>query len=66
MVTVEVKVTNVPGQIELAEGVTRILTGNNGLMSMVIWFEVAGLPSAQIAFEVSTHVTILPLEGAKV
>jgi hypothetical protein len=62
-VTDEVNVTNVPGQIVLAEGVITILTGNNGLMIMVIWFEVAGLPSAQVAVEVSTHVTILPLEG---
>jgi hypothetical protein len=58
LIGVAVNVTLAPGHIAptgFAAIVT--LTGKFGLTVMVIVFEVAGLPVAQIAFEVSIHVT---------
>ena len=62
----DVKLTRVPGQTGLAEGDMFMLTGARGLTIMVTTFEVAGLPVAQVAFEVSTHVMALPFAGANV
>ena len=42
-----------------------ILTGRFGFTVMVTAFEVAGLPVAQVAFEVSTQVTMFPFAGVK-
>ena len=63
MVGVAVKVTEVPAQTGFAEGAIITLTGRFGLTVMVIVFEVAGLPVAQVALEVSTHVITSPLTG---
>ena len=57
-VGVAVKVTEVPAQTGSAEAPMVTLTGRFGLTIMLIVFEVAGLPVAQVAFEVSTQVTI--------
>ena len=63
MVGVAVKVTEVPAQTGFAEGAIITLTGRFGLTVMVIVFEVAGLPVAQVALEVSTQVITSPLTG---
>ena len=57
MVGVAVKVTEVPSQTGLAEGETDTLTGNDGVTVIVTGLEVAGLPVAQVAVDVSTQVT---------
>lgn len=58
------KVTEVPAQIAPAgTAATETLTGKLELTTMVTAFEVAGLPVAQVALEVSTQVTISPLES---
>ena len=64
-VGVAVNVTLVPEQIAPA-GTAAILTltGKFGFTVMVIAFEVAGLPVGQVAFEVSTHVTISLFDSA--
>ena len=56
------KVTEVPAQIAPA-GLAAILTlaGNNGLTTIVIAFDVAGLPVAHVALEVITTVIAAPL-----
>ena len=48
--------TEVPAQTGLADAPMVTLTGRFGLTVMFIVFEVAGLPVAQVAFEVSTQV----------
>jgi hypothetical protein len=57
-----VKVTEVPEQIA-PEGTAAMLTlaGRLGLTVIVIVFDVAGLPVAQVAFDVITTVITLPL-----
>jgi hypothetical protein len=57
LVGVAVKVTEVPAQIA-PEGTAAILTlaGRFGLTVIVIVFDVAGLPVAQVAFDVITTV----------
>lgn len=62
----EVKVTEVPAQTGLAEGVTTMLTGSSGLTVITTGFDNAGLPVAQVALEINTQVRVLPLTGAKV
>jgi hypothetical protein len=60
---VAVKVTEVPEQTGFAEAAMETLTGKLGLTDMVTALEVAGLPVAQVAFEVSTQVTMSLLAG---
>lgn len=57
MVGVAVKVTLVPEQIVVAEAEMLTLTGKFGLTVILTGFDVAGLPVAQVAFEVRTQVT---------
>ena len=63
MVGVAVKVTEVPAQTGFADGAIITLTGRFGLTVMVIVFEVAGLPVAQVALEVNTQVTASVFNG---
>ena len=63
MVGVAVKVTEVPAQTGFADGAIITLTGRFGLTVMVIVFEVAGLPVAQVALEVNAQMIISPLTG---
>jgi hypothetical protein len=58
LVGVAVKVTEVPAQMVVAEAAMLTLTGRLGLTVMVMAFDVAGLPVAQLALEVSTQVTM--------
>jgi hypothetical protein len=62
LVGVAVNVTEVPEQIA-PDGTAAILTlaGRFGLTVIVIAFDVAGLPVAQVAFDVITTVIALPL-----
>lgn len=64
MVGVAVKVTLVPAQIVVADAEILTLAGKLGFTVMVTVFEVAGLPVAQVAFEVRTHVMVLPFVRA--
>ena len=61
MVGVAVNVTFVPAQM-VVEGLAAIetLTGKAGFTVIVNVFDVAGLPVAQVAFEVNTQVTVFP------
>jgi hypothetical protein len=59
-----VNVTDVPEQMVVADAAMLTLTGRLGLTVMVMAFEVAGLPVAQVALEVSTQVTTLPFAKA--
>ena len=52
-----VNVTKVDGQTGFAEAAIEMLTGRFGLTVIVTVLEVAGLPVAQVAFEVRTQVT---------
>jgi len=54
---VAVNVTKVDGQTGFAEAAIEMLTGRFGLTVIVTVLEVAGLPVAQVAFEVRTQVT---------
>ena len=63
MVGVAVKVTDVPEQTGFADAAILILTGKFGLTVMVTVFEMAGLPVAQVAFDVSTQVIASVLTG---
>ena len=60
-----VNVTLVPEQIA-PEGLADIetLTGNSGFTTMVMVFEVAGLPVGQVAFEVKTQIMTSPFARA--
>ena len=62
---VELNVTSVPAQIWLAEAAIVMLAGKFGFTVMVTTFEVAGLPVAQIALEVSTQERALVFDGIK-
>ena len=62
MVGVAVNVTLVPAQIVVAGLAAMLtLTGKFGFTVIVIALDVAGLPVAQVALEVSTQVTTSPL-----
>ncbi|KAF5050045.1 hypothetical protein DSECCO2_433420 [anaerobic digester metagenome] len=53
------KITEDPSQTAPAgDAAIATLAGINGLTSMVIAFETAGLPLAQVAVDVTTQVTI--------
>ena len=56
MVGVAVNVTLVPEQIVVADAEILILTGKLGFTVMVTVLEVAGLPVAQVAFDVRIQV----------
>ena len=56
--------TLVPAHIGLPDAAMLTLAGRLGFTVMVIVFEVAGLPVAQVAFEVITQVTISPVTKA--
>jgi len=58
-----VKVTEVPAQTGLADGVIETLTGKFGLTVIVTVLELAGLPVAQVAFDVIITYTWSPLTG---
>ena len=58
-------VTIVPAQTGLAEGEIDTLTGRFGLTLIVTDPDNAGLPVAQVAFDVSSQLTVLPFEGTK-
>jgi hypothetical protein len=60
---VAVKVTDVPAQTGFNDAAIDTLTGRFGLTVIVIAFEVAGLPVAHVAFEVSSQVTTSVFEG---
>jgi len=51
-----VKVTEVPAQTGLTDGVMETLTGSTGETVMVTEPEVAGFPETQDAFDVKTQV----------
>ena len=55
MVGVAVKVTEVPEQTGLEDAEIDTLTGSSGLTVIVTTFETAGLPVAQVAFEITTQ-----------
>ncbi len=57
MVGVAVKLTDVPEQIVVVDELTDTLAAKFGLTVMVILFELAGEPVAQVAFEVITALT---------
>ena len=59
------KVTALPAQTGLADGETQTLTGRFGLTVIVTAADVAGLPVAQVALEVSIQVTASLLIGTK-
>jgi hypothetical protein len=56
-------VTEVPAQTGFADAAIETLTGTIGLTTMVIAFDVAGLPVGQVTFDVNTQVTTWPLMG---
>ena len=60
-----VKLTDVPAQTGLADALTDTLTGSRGFTVIATMLEVAGLPLAQIAFELSTQETASLLIGTK-
>ena len=59
-------VTDVPAQTVVAEAAIVMLTGRIGFTVKESTFDVAGLPVAHTALEVSTHDTVLPLTGIRV
>jgi hypothetical protein len=62
---VAVNVSDVPEHRGLAIAAEiETLTGKRGLTVIVIVLDVAGLPVAQVAFEVRTHVTRSPFARA--
>jgi hypothetical protein len=60
---VAVYVTDVPAQTGLADAETDTLTGRLEFTFRVTVLEVAGFPVAQVAFDVSIHVTASLFEG---
>ncbi len=59
MTAVAVKVTGVPSQmVPAGEAAILMLTGWSGATSITTVFEVAGLPVAQSAFDVTTQTTV--------
>ena len=63
MVGVAEKVTEVPAQTGLLEGVITTLTGRLVPTTIVIVFDVAGLPVAQVALEVKRQVMASVFNG---
>ncbi len=63
---VAVKVTEVPAQTGLADGAMVTVAGVVGLTLIKTVFELAGLPVAQVAFEVTRQYTASPLLGVYV
>ena len=61
---VAVKVTLVPWQTGFSEVDIVMLTGWLGSTFIVIGFDMAGLPVAQVALEESMQVMISPFDGA--
>ena len=61
MVGVAVNVTPVPVQIVVALAAMLTLTGKFGFTVIVMLLDVAGLPLVQVALDVNTQVTVLPL-----
>ncbi len=57
MIGVAEKVTEVHAQTVVAEAEIETLTGKFGLTNIVMMLELAGLPVAQVAFEVRIHLT---------
>lgn len=65
MVGVAVNVTLAPGQIvPVGFAAIETLTTKVGFTVMVMLFDVAGFPVAQVALEVSTQVITSPLASA--
>ena len=60
LVGTAVNVTFVPAQIVVKLAEITTLTGRLGFTVIVIVFDVAGLPVAQVALEVRTQVTKSP------
>ena len=60
-----VKVTLVPAQTGLADGAMDMLTGNRGLTVIARELDMAGLPVAQVALDVSKQVITSVLTGTK-
>ena len=60
LVGVAVKVIEFPEQTGFAEAATEMLVGKFGFTVIATELDVAGLPVAQVAFEVNTQVTISP------
>ena len=63
-VGVAVNVTEVPAQIGLPEAAILTLAAKLAFTVIVTAFEVAGLPVAQVAFDVISQVTISPFTKA--
>ncbi len=63
MVGVAVNVTDVPEHTGFAEGAMETLTARTGFTVIVTVLDVAGLPVAQVAFNVRTQVTASLLTG---
>ena len=63
-VGVAVYVIEVPAQVGFAEAAILILATTFGLTVIVTVLEVAGLPVAQVAFDVILQVTVFPLASA--
>ena len=64
MVGMAVKVTLVPAQIVVDDVEILTLTGRFGFTIMVTVLDVAGLPVAQVALDVKTHITVFPFVRA--
>ncbi len=62
-VGVAVNVTDVPAHTGLAEAAIDILTGESAVTVIVTVFDVAGLPVAHVALDVSIHSITSPLAG---
>ena len=59
LTAVAVKVTGVLSQtVPAGEAAMLMLTGWRGATSITTVFDVAGLPEAQVAFDVTTHATV--------
>lgn len=63
MIGVAVKLTEVPEHIGFAEEVIETLAGRFGFIAIVISLDVAGLPVAQVRFEVRVTLILSPDEG---
>ena len=63
LVGVAVKVTDVPEHTGLADAAIDTLTGTVGSTVIVTVLDVAGLPVAQVLFEVSIQVTASVFTG---
>ena len=63
LVVVVVKVTNVPVQTGLSEGVIETVGKTVGLIVIVIGLETAGFPVAQLISDVTRQVITCPFKG---